>query len=243
METEEIEAAADGDEYTAWRPGSRWIYILAGRGKGKTIGCVNNRQLHRVQKPNYWFTTAERVTYLTMDSETYHANVGHWDMLVAQEAEELYIIPTSLARMVGTEIMTPYGRQFGIPADAFFCRSAVRQSTIFDFIPESQWGTRRAAMQYEINSPGAPTRMSKGMEATSLTEEFIVYNAAHPDRLLEYITVASFVADMQWGKPEMKALLDMIAVNNNYRSRYKRMIVNIDSELASLVMIGDFETQ
>lgn len=222
-----------------------YIHIKAGRGAGKCIGYVVARILFRTQKENYWFDY-QGTRYLTMDLPTYRENVHLWDLIAVQQGgnNPVLALPTSRAQQVHRILSTPYGPQIGFFEQSFYSHSNLRQLSIYDELPPEDQGTRRPRQNYSLEAEaGVPSRAFKGVITQPLFEDFQRYEAENPLILSEYLTVAAFVTDMQWGAVEMSQLLAMIAVNNNYRSRYKRMVVNIDAETAPLISFREFETQ
>lgn len=218
----------------------KWVFITDGRGAGKPIGYVINRQLHRYQKEYYWFVsrqTGER--FLTMDEYTYLSNEVDWDLIVVHVDEDLCVMPTSRFQELHKVFRTSFGNQVSVRESDLYRRPAYRQKTIFDELAPSDWGTRRDKVDLVLMDNAKPVK--KGDVEVPLEWEFRGYHARHPGKLIEFISVAYFVYEMGWSEADMAELLGQIAVSNNYRNRYKRMVANVDPELAPLIRVGDFD--
>jgi len=254
MATDVIEEAGDaagqgplGQGLIASSPAGRYLRIADGPNQGRCIGRLVNRQLHRDQKDKHWWRKGKH-RFMTIDSGAYRANESEWDLLVVRDAEgtDLFVLPASRFRKLAFEMRTPSGMQLGVVLELWMRRTAVRNTNLFDFIPSEEWGTSRRTRDqpYALDAgEDAPARLLKGEPSETLTGEFAAYHAAHPNVFLEHVTCAYFALEMDWDADATSELLGLIEVDNNYRSRYRRMLVNLDAEFGPLVRIGGLKTQ
>lgn len=227
--------------------GSRFIRIADGPATGKCIGRLVNREFHRLQKSSHWLRRGKH-RFLTIDAVTYRAHCAAWSLLVVrcEATATLFVMPASRFRELAFEVRTPSGMQLGVTDGVWMKRPAFREMTLFEFIPASEWGSSRRVRGEPLALDAgheAPARLLHGELNEPLTAAFEAYHNAHPDLFVEYITCAYFVLEMGWDADAMSELLGLIAVDNNYRSRYRRMLVNLDAEFGPLIRVGGLKTQ
>ena len=227
-------------------PAGRYLRIADGPNQGRCIGRLVNRQLHRDQMDKNRWRKGNRI--MTVDADAYRANESEWDLLVVRDLDgtDLFVLPASRFRKLALEMRTPSGLQLGVILGLWMRRTAVRNTNLFDFIPSEEWGTSRRTRDqpYALDAGAtAPARLLKGEPSETLTGEFAAYHAAHPNVFLEHVTCAYFALEMDWDADATSELLGLIEVDNNYRSRYRRMLVNLDAEFGPLVRIGGLKTQ